>query len=667
MSTSSWKNYRLFLPQFVKLESSHLLGVYPSNNLSWPLNRFSRYSISKDSLKRYQRATLPLANTMMNEKQSTERYAVVTGANKGIGFETVRQLAASGVTVLLTARNETRGTEAVSSLHGLGLSKVLYHQLDVQDTQSIQALADFIQTRFGRLDILVNNAGTSGVLVDEDGLRALNIDPASWLSGEATNIVQDVMKTTNDKALECLNTNYYGVKNLTQALLPLLGCSTSGGRIVNVSSIQGELWRIPNEHIRKELGNLESLTEEKIDGFVEKFLHDLKNNELEVNGWSKMLPAYSVSKAMLNAYTRVLAKKYPDMCINCVHPGYVDTDSNWHTGTMALEEGAQGYNISKDNLKRNQRARVTATTTMMNEKQSTERYAVVTGANKGIGFETVRQLAASGVTVLLTARNEKRGTEAVSSLHGLGLSKVLYHQLDVQDTQSIQALASFIQTRFGRLDILVNNAGASGVIVDEDGLRALNIDPASWLSGKATNIVQDVMKTTTDKAIECLNTNYYGVKNLTQALLPLLSCSTSGGRIVNVSSIRGELWRIPNEHIRKELGNLESLSEDKIDGFLEKFLHDLKNNELEVNGWSKMLPAYSMSKAMLNAYTRVLAKKYPEMCINCVHPGYVDTDLNWHTGTMTLEEGAQGSVMLALLPEGGPSGCYFDRIHVAEF
>ncbi|PWA50383.1 glucose/ribitol dehydrogenase [Artemisia annua] len=321
------------------------------------------------------------------------------------------------------------------------------------------------------------------------------------------------------------------------------------------------------------------------------------------------------------------------------------------------------FNISKENLKRNQRAAAT----MMNEKQSTERYAVVTGANKGIGFETVRQLAASGVTVLLTARNEKRGTDAMASLHGLGLSNVLYHQLDVQDPQSIQALANFVQTKFGRLDILVNNAGASGVVVDEDGLRALNIDPTSWLSGKATNIVQGVMITTIEKAKECLDTNYYGVKNVTQALLPLLERSTFGARIVNVSSIRAELWRIPNEQIRKELGDLESLTEEKIDGFVEKFLHDLSNDELEANGWSKMLPAYSVSKAMLNAYTRVLARKYPKMCVNCVHPGYVDTDINWHTGTMTVEEGAQGSVMLALLPEGGPSGCYFDRTQIADF
>lgn len=83
------------------------------------------------------------------------------------------------------------------------------------------------------------------------------------------------------------------------------------------------------------------------------------------------------------------------------------------------------------------------------------RYAVVTGANRGIGFETVRLLAAAGATVVLTARNEKRGVEATNLLHQSGLSNVLFHQLDVQDAQSIHSLAEFIQTRFQRLDILV--------------------------------------------------------------------------------------------------------------------------------------------------------------------------------------------------------------------
>ena len=83
------------------------------------------------------------------------------------------------------------------------------------------------------------------------------------------------------------------------------------------------------------------------------------------------------------------------------------------------------------------------------------RYAVVTGANKGIGLETVRQLATAGVTVILTARNENRGKEATSKLHQSGLSNVVFHQLDVLDTESIKSLAKFMETEFGRLDILV--------------------------------------------------------------------------------------------------------------------------------------------------------------------------------------------------------------------
>lgn len=112
---------------------------------------------------------------------------------------------------------------------------------------------------------------------------------------------------------------------------------------------------------------------------------------------------------------------------------------------------------------------------------------------------------------------------------------------------------------------------------------------------------------------------------------------------------------------------METLTEEKVDAILKRFLHDLKENALESNGWSLMVPAYSVSKATLNAYTRVLAKKYPNMYINCVHPGYVNTDINWNTGTLTIEEGARGPVMLALLPDGGPTGCYFDQTQKAEF
>lgn len=127
------------------------------------------------------------------------------------------------------------------------------------------------------------------------------------------------------------------------------------------------------------------------------------------------------------------------------------------------------------------------------------------------------------------------------------------------------------------------------------------------------------------------------------------------------------MQRVPDERRRKELGDIDSLTEEKIDKILQQFLHDMAEDAIEANGWQMMLPAYSISKVTLNAYTRLLAKKHPNMCINCVHPGYVNTDINWRTGPMPVEQGAEGSVMLALLPEGGPTGCYFDRTNVAQF
>ncbi|WOL01857.1 (+)-neomenthol dehydrogenase [Canna indica] len=293
--------------------------------------------------------------------------------------------------------------------------------------------------------------------------------------------------------------------------------------------------------------------------------------------------------------------------------------------------------------------------------------AVVTGANKGIGLATARQLALNGVTVVLTARDENRGTDAVESLRRSdGLANVVFHQLDVRDEASVASLAEFIRTEFGKLDILVNNAGASGVSVDVEGLKALNIDPSSWLAGKATNLVQGVIQQTLDGAMTCFDTNYYGCKRVTEALLPLLKLSTSAARIVNVSSLRSELRRMPNERIRDELNDIDNLNEEKIERLLNEFLEDLKNGRLEANGWPMMLPSYSVSKTVLNAYTRVLAKRHPDMHINCVHPGYVNTDINWNTGVITTEEGAKGPVMLALLPEDGPTGCYFDQTRKAD-
>jgi (+)-neomenthol dehydrogenase len=129
-----------------------------------------------------------------------------------------------------------------------------------------------------------------------------------------------------------------------------------------------------------------------------------------------------------------------------------------------------------------------------------------------------------------------------------------------------------------------------------------------------------------------------------------------------------EFQRISNENTRKELeDDVDDLTEEKVDKVVERFLEDAKENLIEVKGWPANYSDYSVSKVALNAYTRVLAKKYPNIAINAVTPGFVKTDLNGNTGVLTVEEGAKGPVMLALMSEGGPSGLFFDRTEVSTF
>ncbi|KAJ1408575.1 Short-chain dehydrogenase/reductase SDR [Sesbania bispinosa] len=282
---------------------------------------------------------------------------------------------------------------------------------------------------------------------------------------------------------------------------------------------------------------------------------------------------------------------------------------------------------------------------------TTKRYAIVTGANKGIGFGICKQLASIGITVVLTARDEKRGLEAVEKLKEFDLSDhVVFHQLDVTDPNSIHSLANFIKTQFGKLDILVNNAGILGADVDRDAFTAL------VASGKMSALIYKA----------CVRTNYYGAKGMCEAFIPLLELSDSP-RIVNVSSSMGKLEKIPNEWAKGVLSDVESLTEEKVDEVLNQFLKDFKEGLLETKGWPPFSSAYIVSKAAMSAYTRILAKKHPSFCINAVCPGYVKTELNYNTGHLSVDEGAESVVRLALLPNGGPSGLFFFRSEVAPF
>ncbi|KAK6239877.1 hypothetical protein QUC31_005346 [Theobroma cacao] len=372
----------------------------------------------------------------------TKRYAVVTGANKGIGLEICKQLASNGITVLLTARDEKRGLEAVGKLKQCGLSdNVVFHQLDVADPASIAPLVDFIKTQFGKLDILVNNAGISGVEADADAIRAAGFGkPGIQLNWS------EVMTQTSQLSEECVETNYYGAKRMCESLIPLLQKSDSP-RIVNVSSFMGRLEKVSNEWAKAVFSDAENLTEEKVDEVLSQYLKDFKEGSLEAKGWPTFMSAYILSKAAMNAYTRILAKKYPGFCINCVCPGFVKTDINYNCGILTVEEGA-GNAVRLALLPNGGPSGL-----FFHRMQE---YAVVTGANKGIGFGISKQLASKGITVLLTARDEKRGLEAVEKLKQYVLSdNVDFHQLDVVDPASIASLVDFIKTQFGKLDILV--------------------------------------------------------------------------------------------------------------------------------------------------------------------------------------------------------------------
>jgi len=175
---------------------------------------------------------------------------------------------------------------------------------------------------------------------------------------------------------------------------------------------------------------------------------------------------------------------------------------------------------------------------------------------KGIGLEVCRQLASRGVMVILTARDEKRGSEAVEMLHESVLPDVQFHRLDVSDPSGAARLAEFIKEKFGRLDILINNAGVIGASATAqiDTTTAIQ----EMLVGKsAMERLQWLLQSSTEsyeEAEECLKINYFGTKFVTEALLPILLPS-SDGRLINVSSNYG-LLRVR----RSELAQLSVLS-----------------------------------------------------------------------------------------------------------
>lgn len=228
-----------------------------------------------------------------------------------------------------------------------------------------------------------------------------------------------------------------------------------------------------------------------------------------------------------------------------------------------------------------------------------KRIALVTGANKGIGKEIARQLAEQDVHVIIGARDSERGQAAVDELANEGLPVELV-VLDVISDSSVAAAAKTIQDKHGKLDILVNNAGIA--VWSQDPLQ---------LDAK-------VFQTTYD-------TNVFGIVRTIGAMHALLKAS-GAGRIVNLSTSLASLGRIQ------------------------------KNPDL------MLLPAYNSSKSAVNALTVIYAKLLGAdgIKVNATCPGFVDTDLNNHTGIRNVKEAAATPVRLALLDSDGPTGGFFD-------
>jgi NAD(P)-dependent dehydrogenase (short-subunit alcohol dehydrogenase family) len=234
----------------------------------------------------------------------------------------------------------------------------------------------------------------------------------------------------------------------------------------------------------------------------------------------------------------------------------------------------------------------------------TNKIALITGANKGIGFEIAKQLGKQGITVLIGSRDKENGAKAVDELVKLGITAQCI-ELDVTNEVSIKQASEKIKKDYGHLDILVNNAGISG---------GASLKP-SEIDAKHMRHVYE--------------TNVFGVVSVTKAMLPLILKSPAG-RIVNATSGLGSLTLSSGQ--TSEFGNLNDM-------------------------------AYQSSKAALNFITIAYAKELKDtpIKVNAADPGFTATDFNNQRGYRTVEQGATTAVRLATLDNDGSTGTFQDE------
>jgi NAD(P)-dependent dehydrogenase (short-subunit alcohol dehydrogenase family) len=242
----------------------------------------------------------------------------------------------------------------------------------------------------------------------------------------------------------------------------------------------------------------------------------------------------------------------------------------------------------------------------------TQKIAFISGANRGIGFETARQLAQLGVMPIIGSRTVAGGLRAVAALAADGLAAETI-AFDVTKAADHQAAYDYFHQRYDRLDILINNAGVH-----------LEGEPAVEKRYAASTTPEQVLRDT-------MEANFFAVVAVTNALLPLLLKSNSG-RIVNLSTI---------------LASLTLAADPTFPAYEMKSL------------------AYDTSKVAINSYTVHLAHELRETSVkvNSAHPGWVQTEMGGRMAQMTLADGAKTGVRLATLPDDGPNGGFF---HLGE-
>lgn len=254
---------------------------------------------------------------------------------------------------------------------------------------------------------------------------------------------------------------------------------------------------------------------------------------------------------------------------------------------------------------------------------SSSRVAVVTGGNKGIGFSIVKFLCQKfDGDVLLTARDEQRGKAAVAELNK-HLLHPIFHQLDIDDVESIQKFRDYLKDTYGGLDVLVNNAG----------IAYKNSSTAPFA----------------EQAEVTVKTNFFGTLNVCKELFPLLR---PHARVVNLSSMCGMLSRIPGKELKQKLNNPD-ITLDELCSLMNEFVQAAKEGKNEEKGWGHS--AYNVSKVGVTVLSFIQQRQFnadprEDLVVNAVHPGYVDTDMTSHRGPLTPDQGADAATYLALLP-----------------